>query len=257
MIDSRAMVDPDAKIASDVRVEPYAIIGKGVEIDSGTIIGSHAVIQENTKIGRNNRISMFAVLGGDPQHGGYQGETTYLEMGDDNIVREFCTIHRGTPQGNGVTRIGNKNFLMAYSHIAHDCVVGDGVVFANNAGLAGHVTVGDHAWIAAFSGVHQHVNIGAYCFLGRATLVGQDVPPYLLVTGVPGGPRGVNVTGLKRHGFSTETIRLLRQAFSIIYRQDLKLSDAILKVEEMSQETSELVPFVEAIKNSKRGITRK
>lgn len=257
MIDSRAIVDSGTKIAKDVSIGAFSIIGSGVEIESGTSIASHAIIHSNTKIGRNNKISSFTVLGADPQHGGYADEATYLEIGDHNIFREFCTIHRGTTQGRGVTRVGNKNFFMAYVHVAHDCIVGNEVVFANNASLAGHVTIGDYAWMAAFTGVHQFVNIGAYCFLGRATLVGQDIPPYMLVTGAPGGPRGVNLVGLKRHGFSDQTIRMIRRAYHIVYKQDLKLVEAIQKLEEMLPSCEELKPFIDVLKNTKRGVSRK
>lgn len=257
MIDSHAIINPNVKIAQNVTIGPYVVIGPGVEIGSGTIIGPHAVIYSNTKIGCNNKISAFAALGGDPQHGSYKNEATYLEMGDDNIIREFSSVHRGTAQGRGITRLGNRNYLMAYAHVAHDCIIGNEVVLSNNAGLAGHVIIDDYVVLAPFCGVHQFVRIGAYSFLGRATLVGQDIPPYLLVTGVPGGPRSLNLVGLKRRGFSNETIRQLRRAYSIVYRQDLKLSEAIVKLKEMLPECPELTPFIDILSNTKRGISRK
>lgn len=256
MIDKHAIVDSHAKIADNVEIGPFAIIGPNVEIGAGTKIGPHAVISQNTKIGTNNRIHAFAAIGGDPQHTGYKGESTYLEIGNDNIIREFCTLHRGTAQGGGVTRIGNKNFLMAYAHVAHDCVVGNEVILANNASLAGHVQVDDFVAFGAFCGVHQFVNIGAYSFLGRATKVGQDIPPYVLVTGVPGSPQGLNLVGLKRRGFDDKTIRKLRRAYSIVYRQGNKLKDAISELEQMSVECPELHPFIATLKSSKRGIAR-
>ena len=257
MIDSRAIIDPDTKIAPDVRIGPYTIIGPGVEIGAGTEIASHVVIHTNTRMGRNNKISSFAILGGDPQHGAYKGESTYLQIGDDNIFREYCSIHRGTASGRGLTRVGDRNFFMAYAHVAHDCLIGNEVVLANSAGVAGHVTIGDYVVLSPFSGVHQFVHIGAYSFLGGGTLVGQDIPPYLLVTRIPGGPRSLNLIGLKRRGFSDETIRKLRRAFSVVYRQDLKLSDAITKLYEMLPDCPELKPFIAVLENTKRGISRK
>ncbi len=256
VIDPRAIVDPSAIIASDVRISPFAIIGPNVEIGSGTYIGPNVYIHSNTKIGCNNKIEAFAALGGDPQHSGYQGEPTFLEIGDDNIIREFCTFHRGTVQGGGVTRIGSRNFFMAYVHVAHDCIVGNEVTLANNASLAGHVQVEDFAWFGAFCAVHQFVSIGAYSFLGRATKVGQDIPPYMLVTGIPGAPRGINLVGLKRHGFSDQSIRAFKRAYSLTYRQDLRLQEALIELERMSLEYPEVKSFVEAIRNSKRGIAR-
>ncbi len=257
MIDSRAIIDSSASIGENVEISPYVIIGPGVEIGAGTHIGPHAVVHSNTKIGRNNQIHAFAALGGDPQHSAYKKEeSTYLEIGDNNIIREFCTIHRGTTQGQGITRVGSRNFLMAYAHIAHDCTVGSDVILANNASLAGHVCVEDLVVFGAFCGVHQFVKIGTHSFLGRATKVGQDIPPYVLVTGNPGSPRGLNLIGLKRRGFSDKTIRNLRRGYAIVYRQGLKLSEAIAELEKMVADCPELVIFIQALKNSKRGIAR-
>lgn len=256
MIDNRAIIDPDASIASDVHIAPYVIIGPDVEIGSGTRIGPHTVINRHTKIGKNNHIDAFVSLGGDPQHANYKGEITQLEIGDGNIIREFCTLNRGTAQGGGITRVGSRNFLMAYVHIAHDCEVGNDIVFANNSSLAGHVSVGDHVVFSAFCGVHQFVNIGAYSFLGRASKVGQDIPPYVLVTGSPGGPRGLNLVGLKRHGFSEQTLRTLRRAYSLVYRQGLRLQDAIDQLVLMVDICPELKPFVDMLQHSKRGMAR-
>lgn len=256
MIDRTAIIDPSARIAPDVHIGPYAIIGPEVEIGSGTHIGPHALIKSHTKIGRNNRIDAFVSLGGDPQHAQYKGEPTYLEIGDDNIIREFCTLSRGTVQGGGVTRIGNKNFLMAYVHVAHDCTVGNAVTFANNASLGGHVLVEDHVIFSAFCGVHQFVTIGSYSFLGRSTKVIQDVPPYVLVTGNPGRPRGLNLVGLKRAGFNEQTLRTLRRAYSLVYRQGLRLQDAVDQLATMMDTCPELKPFLDMLHRSKRGIAR-
>lgn len=256
MIDHRAVIDPSAHIASDVQIGPYAVIGPGVEIGSGTHIGSHTVIHCNTKIGCHNHIDAFVSLGGDPQHSQYKGEMTYLEIGGHNVIREFCTLNRGTAHGGALTRLGNGNFLMAYVHIAHDCLVGNEVVLANNTSLAGHVSVEDYVIFGAFCGVHQFVNIGAYSFLGRATKVGQDIPPYVLVTGSPGGPRGLNLVGLKRRGFSEPTLRTLRRAYSLVYRQGLRLQDAIDQLVPMMDTCPELKPFVRMLQGSKRGMAR-
>jgi UDP-N-acetylglucosamine acyltransferase len=255
-IDHRAIIDPKAQIAPDVQIAPYAIIGPDVEIGSGTSIGPHTVIHRNTKIGKNNQIDAFVSLGGDPQHAHYKGETTHLDIGDDNIIREFCTLNRGTTQGGARTRLGNRNFLMAYVHIAHDCVLGDDIVLANNSSLAGHVLVNDHVIFSAFCAAHQFVHIGAYSFLGRACKVGQDIPPYVLVTGSPGGPRGLNLVGLKRHGFSEQTLRILRRAYSLVYRQGLRLQDAIDQLLPMTDEYPALKPFIEMLQHSKRGMAR-
>jgi UDP-N-acetylglucosamine acyltransferase len=256
VIDHRAIIDPSARVGSDVHIAPYVVIGPGVEIGSGTSIGAHTFINSNTKIGRNNRIDAFVSLGGDPQHTHYKGEPTYLEIGDDNIIREFCTLNRGTAQGGAITRLGSRNFLMAYVHIAHDCLVGNDIVLANNSSLAGHVTVDDHVIFSAFCGVHQFVHIGAYSFLGRASKVGQDIPPYVLVTGSPGGPRGLNLVGLKRHGFSEQTLRTLRRAYSLVYRQGLRLQDAIDQLLLMVDACPELKPFIDMLQRSKRGMAR-
>ncbi len=256
MIDSRAIIDPSAKIAENVEISPYSIIGPGVEIDEGTLIGPHVVISSNTKIGRNNKIHAFVALGGDPQHTHYQGESTYLEIGDNNIVREFCTLNRGTPEGGGVTRIGNRNFFMAYAHVAHDCMIGNDIILANNASLGGHVTVEDFVVFGAFCGIHQYVKIGAHSFLGRSTKIVQDIPPYVLVTGLPGGPIGINSVGLKRRGFSDKTIRNLRRAYVIVYRRGLRLKDAIDELSAMVDDCPEIQLFIAALKNSKRGVAR-
>jgi UDP-N-acetylglucosamine acyltransferase len=256
VIDHRAVIDPSAKIASDVHIGPYAIIGPNVEIGSGTQLGPHVYIHSNTKIGRNNKIDAFAALGGDPQHTNFNGEPTFLEIGDHNVIREFCTFNRGTTQGEGVTRVGNHNFFMAYAHIAHDCIVGNCVTLANNASLAGHVHVEDFVGFSAFCGVHQFVTIGAYSFLGRATKVGQDVPPYMLVTGNPGAPKGLNLIGLKRRGFNEQTIRAFKRAYSLVYRQSLRLQEALAELKKMVPHHPEIQRIIDAIQRSKRGIAR-
>ena len=256
MIDSRSIIDPTAKIAENVEISPYSIIGPGVEIGAGTFIGPHVVISSNTKIGRDNKIHAFVALGGDPQHTHYKGESTYLEIGDNNIIREFCTLNRGTAQGGGITHLGSRNYLMAYAHVAHDCTVGNDVILANNASLAGHVIVEDFVVFGAFCAAHQFVKIGAHSFLGRTTKVGQDIPPYVLVSGVPGGPIGINAIGLKRRGFSEKSIRCLRRAYVIVYRRGLRLQDALEELSNMVDECPEMQSFIEALKYSKRGVAR-
>lgn len=256
VIDKHAIIDANARIAPDVYIGPYVVIGPNVEIGEGTQIGPHTVIHSNTRIGANNKIDAFVSLGGDPQHLHYKDEDTYLEIGNGNIIREFCTLNRGTMQGGGITRLGNNNLLMAYVHIAHDCIVNNEVVLANNASLAGHVWVGDYAVFSAFCGAHQFVRIGAYSFLGRAAKVGQDIPPYVLVTGSPGSPKGINLVGLKRRGFSEATIRTLRRAHSLVYRQGLRLQDAIDQLLLMVDGYPELAPFIEMLQHSKRGMAR-
>jgi len=256
VIDPCAIISSKARIAANVTVAPFAVIEAEVEIGEHTSIGAHAIIHSHTKLGSHNKIDAFVSLGGDPQYTTYNGELTYLELGNHNTVREFCTISRGTKQGGGLTKLGNHNYLMAYCHVAHDCLLGNNIILANGTHLAGHVQVGDYVVFSGFCGIHQFVNIGAYCFLGRSTKIGQDIPPYMLVTGVPGAPRGVNLVGLKRHGFSEETLRYFRRAYSLVYRKDLRLQEAIEEVSLLVQKCKELQPFLDMLQHSKRGIAR-
>ncbi len=257
MIDKFAVVHPSAVIAEDVIIGPWTIIGENVEIGAGTHISSHVVIDKNTKLGKNNRIYSHSTLGSDPQHLSYAGESTWLEIGDDNVIREFVTINRGTVD-KGLTKLGDKNYLMSYSHIAHDCVVGNHVIFANTASIAGHVTIGDHAILGAFSGVHQFVNVGEYSFLGRATKIYQDILPFMLVIGNPGAPRGLNSVGLGRHGFSNDSMNVLKQAFQIIFRRGLKQIEIVAELEALIAKGSraEVARLLEAFQASDRGIAR-
>ncbi len=251
-----AVVDPSARLADDVEIGPYAVIGDGVEIGSGTRIGPHTVIRGPTRIGRDNRIFQFASIGDDPQDKKYAGEETRLEIGDRNTIREFCTINRGTAQDVGVTRIGDDNWLMAYVHVAHDCQVGNHVIMANNATLAGHVHVGDWAIFAGFSGAHQFCRVGPHCFLGMYAGVAKDVPAYVMVMGQPGAPRGINAEGLKRRGFTAAQIRNIREAYRILYRSGQKLSEALEVLSGLAAEQPEIVPMVESIRASERSIIR-
>lgn len=256
MIDARAVIAPDAKIGDGVTVGPYTVIGSEVEIGAGTWIGPHVVIAGPTRIGRDNKIFQFASLGEAPQDKKYAGEKTRLEIGDRNAIREYCTINRGTVQGGGVTRIGNDNWIMAYVHIAHDCLVGDQTIFANSASLAGHVTVGDHAILGGFTLVHQFCMIGAHCFCGMGSVISMDVPPYVMVSGNPAKPHGINSEGLKRRGFSGEALRALREAYKLIYKSNLTLNEARERIAARVNECPDLVLLTRFLEQSQRGIVR-
>jgi len=256
VIHSSAIVSDKASIADDVEIGPYSIIGDGVEIDSGTRIDSHVVINGPTVIGRDNHIYQFASVGDDPQDKKYADEPTTLLIGDCNTIREFCTVSRGTTQDKGETIIGDDNWIMAYVHIAHDCVIGNKTIMANNATLAGHVHVGDWAIFAGFSGVHQFCHIGAHSFLGMYSGVNRDVPAYTMVAGTPGVPRGINSEGLKRRDFSTDQIRNIKEAYRLVYRKGLKLNEAIDEISERCKTQPELQLFLDSLRSSDRGLVR-
>ena len=222
-----AIIDSKAELADDVEVSPYAVIGAGVKIDSGTWVGPHAVIEGPTTIGKENRIFQFSSVGAEPQDKKYKGEPTTLEIGDRNLIRENVTINRGTAQDIGKTVIGDDNWIMAYVHIAHDCIVGNHTIFANNATLAGHVTIHDYALLGGFTLVHQFCHIGEYAMTGMGTSLGKDLPPYVTAYGAPGIPRATNSEGLKRNGFSSEQRSNVKNAYKTLYRKDLPLSEAI------------------------------
>lgn len=256
MIDPRAVVDPSAEIDSSVTVGAYAVIGANVVIGADTYVAPHAMVQGPSVIGARNKIFQFASLGDAPQDKKYAGEPTRLEVGDDNVFRESCTVNRGTTKDRGVTQVGNDNLFMAYSHVAHDCVVGDHCVFANTATLGGHVDVGDWVIFAGFSGVHQFCKIGAHAFIGNNTAVTRDVPPYLMVTGRPAEPHSINSEGLKRRGFTPEQIRNLKNAFRMLYRSDLKLEEATQRLAALVPEQPELRIFVDFLGTTTRSIVR-
>jgi UDP-N-acetylglucosamine acyltransferase len=256
MIDPRAVVSSDAQLAPDVTVGPYSIIGAQVQIGARTVVGPHVVINGPTRIGADNRIHPFASLGDAPQDKKYHGEPTLLTIGDRNVFRESCTMNRGTTHDKGVTRIGNDNLFMAYSHVAHDCVIGDNTVFANCASLGGHVEVGDWVIVGGLSAVHQFAKIGAHAFLGGGSILSRDVPPYVMVAGNPAVPHAVNSEGLKRRGFSEEQIRNIRDAYRILYRSELKLTEALARLDELAQGHAELRPFVDFIRGSTRSLVR-
>ena len=256
MIDPHAIVSPRAELAADVAVGPFSVIGPGVRIGPGTVVGPHVVITGETTIGADNQIFQFASLGDAPQDKKYAGEPTRLEIGDRNVFRESCTINRGTIHDKGVTRIGHDNLFMAYSHVAHDCVVGSNTVFANCASLAGHVEIGDWVILGGLSAVHQHCKIGAHAFLAGGAIVTRDVPPYVMVAGNPSSPHMVNSEGLKRRGFTEEQVRSVREAYRLVYRSDLKLSEALERLEPSAREQPELRLFVDFIRSSTRSIIR-
>lgn len=256
MIDSRAHISPSARVAENVEIGPWTYIGDNVEIGEGCKIASHAVIKGPTRIGKHNKIYSFASIGDDPQDLKYDGEDTVLEIGDHNIIREFTTINRGTIQGGGITRIGDHNLFMAYAHIAHDCQIGNHTIFVNNASLAGHVTVGDYAIFGAFSACHQFVNIGAHSFIAKSTFIGKDILPFLMVEGYEAKPRGLNLTGLKRRGFSRDAIAQLKSAYRIMFRSGHTVDEAVNQLQDLAKDSPEVAAQLAAIEASERGILR-
>ena len=251
-----AIVDPRARIAADVEIGPYAVVGPDVEIGSGCWIGPHAVVTGHTRIGQRNRIFQFSSVGEAPQDKKYRGEPTRLEIGNDNTIREFCTLNCGTAQDVGITRIGNDNWFMAYVHVAHDCQVGSHTVFANGATLGGHVHVGDYAILGGFTGVHQFCRIGAHCITGGGSIVLLDVPPYLTVSGNPAKPYGLNVKGLKRRGFAADTVARLNRAYKTLYRSGLTLNEAKERLAREASECPEVRVMLDFLASSGRGIAR-
>ena len=256
MIHPGAVVGEGAKIGAGVEIGPFAVIGDRVELGEDCRIGAHAVVTGRTRIGPRSRIFQFASIGEEPQDKKFGGEDSALEIGADNTIREYVTINRGTGEGGGVTRLGEANWIMAYSHIAHDCQVGSHCVFANGATLAGHVTVGDYVTLAGFSGAHQFCSIGSHAFLGMYGGVGQDVPAYVMISGRPPRPRGVNSEGLKRRGFGSQQIRNIREAYRLVYRKGLALEQAMSELHARLESQPELAPFIRDIQNSGRGLLR-
>jgi UDP-N-acetylglucosamine acyltransferase len=251
-----ALVDKRARLGADVRVGPYTIIDGDVEIGDGTTIGSHNVITGHTRIGTGNRIFHFCSIGEENQDKKYKGEPTRVEIGNGNVIREYCSINRGTAEGGGVTRLGDDTWLMAYCHLAHDCDVGSHAVFANNATLGGHVHVGDWAVLGGFVGVHQFVRVGAHVMAGVSSVILQDVAPYLLVAGQPCAPHGINARGLQRRGFSAETIAAIKRAFKTLYRSGLSLAEAKAELAKMAAAEPAIAPMVQFLETSKRGLLR-
>ena len=255
-IHATALVEPGARIADDVEVGAYSIIGPGVTLGAGTRIGPHAVVTGRTSIGARNRIFQFASVGDIPQDRKYGGEPTSTTLGDDNVIREFVSIHAGTAQDRGTTTIGNGNLFLAYTHVAHDCVVGDFTTFSNNAQIAGHVTIGDFAVLGAYAGVHQFCRIGAHAMIAAGAIVLQDVPPYVTAAGYPAKPAGTNNEGLRRRGFSTDDIAAVRRAYKMLYRRGLSLEDARAALANAAAEAPLLATLVAFLSTSERGIVR-
>ena len=251
-----AIVDPGAGIAHGVEIGPYTVIGEHVQIGEGCRIGAHAVITGHTRIGARNHIFHGVSLGEAPQDKKYQGEATRLEIGDDNTIREFCTFNRGTVQDAGVTRVGDQNWIMAYVHIAHDCHVGSHTIFANNSQLAGHVHVGDHAVLGGFTGVHQFCHVGAHSITAIGAVVVQDVPPYVTASGNTAKPYGINTEGLRRRGFTAETINRLKRAYRTLYKSGLTLDEAKQELERQVEACPEVRLLINFLTASARGIIR-
>jgi UDP-N-acetylglucosamine acyltransferase len=255
-IHSTAIVDPSAKLGPDVEIGAYAVIGPAIEVGEGTSIGSHAVVAGRTRIGKHNRIFQFVSLGDIPQDKKYGGEPTCLEIGDRNVIREFCTFNTGTAQDAGVTRLGDDNWIMAYVHLAHDCQVGSHTVFANNAQIAGHVQVGDYAMLGAFTVVHQFCHIAAHSLTAMGSIVLQDIPPCITAAGNPARPHGVNAEGLRRQGFDPEAIARVKRAYKTLFRSGLSLEEAKHALAEQSSEGPEAQLFLDFLRDSKRGFIR-
>lgn len=256
MIDPRALVDPAAELADDVSVGPFTVIGPDVVIGPGTSIASHVVLKGPTRIGANNSIYQFSTIGEDTPDLKYGGEPTRLVIGDNNVIREGVTIHRGTVQDRGETVIGNNNLLMAYVHIGHDSVIHNHCILVNNASLAGHVVIEDYAILSGYVLVHQYCRIGAHSFAGMGAAIAKDVPAFIMVTDAPAIARSVNMEGLKRRGFNREDLALLNKAFKLIYRRGLTLETAIGEVQALSSQNIHIQALVSSLQASTRGIVR-
>ncbi|OEC37343.1 acyl-[acyl-carrier-protein]--UDP-N-acetylglucosamine O-acyltransferase [Pseudomonas cuatrocienegasensis] len=256
LIDPRAIIDPNARLADDVVVGPWSIIGPDVEIGEGTVLGPNVIIKGPTRIGKHNRVYQFSSLGEDTPDRKYKGEPTRLVIGDHNIIREGVTMHRGTIQDRDETTVGDHNLIMAYAHIGHDSVVGNHCILVNNVALAGHVHIGDWAILSGYTLVHQFCHIGAHSFAAMGTAIGKDVPAYVTVSGNPAEARSMNFEGLRRRGFSAESIQALRRAYKTVYRQGLTIEEALTELAEPSEQFPEVAVFRDSILASKRGITR-
>lgn len=256
MIHASAIVSADAQLASDVEVGPFTVIGAGVTIGARCWIGPHVVINGETTIGADNKIYQSASIGAAPQDKKYSGGPTRLVIGERNVFREFCTINRGATPDHGLTRIGDDNLFMAYTHVAHDCTLGNNIVMVNYAGIAGHVELGDWVILSGYTGVHQFCKIGAHAFTAALSGVTRDVPPYIMAVGQPAVPHSINIEGLKRRGFSTEQIRNLRNAYRVLYRSELPLLSAVQQLTELAPSQPEIRPLLEFIAASERSLIR-
>lgn len=252
-----AVVDPGARIGRDVSIGAFTLIGADVEIGDGTRIGPHCSVLGPTRIGRDNHFAGHAAIGGEPQDKKFKGERTELVIGDRNNIREFVTLNRGTGDGGGITRIGNDNWILAYSHVAHDCIVGDHCVFSNNSTLAGHVEIGDYVILSGFAGIHQFCRIGAHAFIGMGALINGDVPPFVMVAADEyGRPRGINSEGLKRRGFDAPRIAAIKRAYRTLYMSGANLADARAQLAEMARDSDDVRAFSEFIERGERPLLR-
>jgi len=257
MIHATAQIDPTAKIGANVSIGAYSVIGADVEIGDGTVIGPHVVVEGPTRIGCDNRIAQFASIGGDPQDKKWRGERTELVIGDRNLIREFVTINRGTGEGGGITRIGNDNWLLAYVHIAHDCQIGNHVVFSNYSALAGHVEIGDWVIISGYAGVHQFGKVGAHAFIAMGCLVGADVPPFLMMANEQTGrPRGINSEGLRRRGFDNTRVAAIKRAYRTLYMAGLSQAEAREQLATQAQDSADVRAMLDFIERSERSLAR-
>ena len=256
MISPHAIIEEGAVIGKDVSIGHFSIIGKDVKIGDGTRVGPHVTLAGHTSIGKNNKIFQYASVGEVPQSTGYKNEPTELRIGNNNIIRECCTLHTGTVEGGGITQIGDDNFLMAYVHIAHDCILGNKIIFANGSSLAGHVIVDDHVILGGFTLIHQFCKIGAHVMTGIGAVSFKDIPPYLKVSGNTARPYGINVKGLQRRGFDEEAILALKQAYRILYRSQLSFMDAISEITKLADEDSNVKVFADFLTSSERGVVR-
>jgi UDP-N-acetylglucosamine acyltransferase len=256
VIHQTAIIDSTAVIADNVKIGPFSVIGPKVEIGEGTEIASHVVINGPTKIGKNNRIFQFASIGEEPQDKKFHGEDTLLEIGDNNLIRESVTINRGTVQGGGITRLGSNNWIMAYVHIAHDCIIGNDNIFANNASLAGHVIIDDFVILGGFTLISQFNYMGSHSFSAMGSVISRNVPPYILVSGHMAKPFGINAEGLRRRNFSDIQIKNIRQAYKVLYRSGLKLEEAELRIDTIEQESDEISLLADFLKKQEGGIIR-
>jgi UDP-N-acetylglucosamine acyltransferase len=252
-----ASIDPSAKIAPGVEVGPWSFIGANVEIGAGTVVGPHVVIKGTTKIGKDNRFFQFCSIGEDTQDLKYAGEETYLDIGDGNVFREYVSVHRGTAQDKSLTRIGSHNAFLTYSHVAHDCDIGNHIILGHNAGLAGHVKISDHAILSAFAGVHQFAHVGAHCFIARATMLVKDLPPYMMAAGGDAARAvSINSEGLKRRGFTSNDLLVLKRAYKAVYREGLTIEQALEKLTLLARDSSAVQAIIDFIEQSTRGILR-
>ena len=256
MIHPTAIINSKANLDSSVKVGPYSIIDGDVSIGAGSVIGNHVTITGNTTIGKNNNIYHYSSIGESPQDKKYNQEKTFLEIGDNNTIREFCTFNRGTVQDQSLTKIGNDNWIMAYVHIAHDCEIKNHTILANNASLAGHVSIDDYAILGGFTLVHQFCKIGSHIITAVNTVVFKDIPPYVIASGYDAKPNGINAEGLKRRGFDPKIVAKIKEAYKVLYRQGLSLSEAEEKIKILSKETKELSLYIDFIAKSTRGIIR-